>query len=279
MDAAVRDAAIAAEPDRYLAATLAPRQAQRPLAILAAFTAELARIPATVSEPMLGSIRLQWWRDTLEAAPAGQRSGHPIADALADITNSHHLDVKLLLAMVDAREFDLSGALHSDDRGLFAYLEATQAHPFRLALAILDVPVSLGDELASAAGRAYGLARALSRMPMLLHNGGLPLTADRLRAAGCDPTELTASSIPLRTAAAVASTAEALAVLTRAEHDKVRSLWPRLPPKARPALLPLAMVEPYLGLNRPLEPLERMSQVSPLTRVARIGLAYMTGRT
>ncbi|MEZ5854858.1 MAG: squalene/phytoene synthase family protein [Hyphomicrobiaceae bacterium] len=278
MDAATRDAAMAAEPDRYLAATLAPRAAQRPLAVVAAFAAELARIPATVSEPMLGSIRLQWWRDTLEAAATGQRSGHPIADALADIANARKLDLTLAQAMIDAREFDLSGGLHTDDTGLFAYLEATEAHPFRLALALLEAPAGCIQAVATSAGRAYGLARALSRMPMLLHNGGLPVTAGRLRSANCDADELTARPLAPKTIAALQEVTKPLTAIARAERDKVRAAWSELPRTARTALLPLAMVEPYLSLNRPLVRLDGMAQVSPLSRTARIGLAYMAGR-
>ena len=55
--AEVRDAAMRGEPDRYLAATLAPPEARADLAAIAAFAAELGRIPATVSESMLGVSR------------------------------------------------------------------------------------------------------------------------------------------------------------------------------------------------------------------------------
>ncbi len=52
------------------------------LAILA-LTDELANVPARVSEPMLGAIRFQWWREALEevfgSAPVRK---HPLAQAL-----------------------------------------------------------------------------------------------------------------------------------------------------------------------------------------------------
>ncbi len=278
MDAAIRDAAMAAEPDRYLAATLAPSHARQPLAVLAAFAAELARIPATVSEPMLGSIRLQWWRDAIEQAPAGERTGHPVADALTGVVRAHHLDTGLLLAMIEAREFDLSGALHSDDQGLLAYLEATEAHPFRLSLAATGVDTPAANELATTAGRAYGLARSLTRLPMLWHNGGLPLTAERLRQAGVDTTALVASPPPAALDAALSPIVTDLAAIARTELAKVRAAWPALTPAARAVLLPLAMVEPYFRLLRHQPRLDRMAQVSPLSRTARIGLAYLMRR-
>ena len=53
-------------PDRYLTALMAPRRVRGSLMALYAFNAELARIPALVSEPALGEIRLQWWRDAVD---------------------------------------------------------------------------------------------------------------------------------------------------------------------------------------------------------------------
>ena len=57
--AAVREAARSLEPDRYLSALLAPLAAREDLITLAAFLGEAARVPAIVSEPMIGEIRLQ----------------------------------------------------------------------------------------------------------------------------------------------------------------------------------------------------------------------------
>ena len=81
MDAALRmDAALAnrlavsvraADPDRYFATLFAPAS-QRPfLFTLYAFHAELARVAETVREPMLGAIRLEWWRESAEVASKG----------------------------------------------------------------------------------------------------------------------------------------------------------------------------------------------------------------
>ena len=53
------------EPERYLAATLAPAPQQSALIALAAYAADLQRIAASATQPLLGEIRLQWWRDSL----------------------------------------------------------------------------------------------------------------------------------------------------------------------------------------------------------------------
>ena len=59
LPAPVRNSARESDPDRYLAALLAPAALTSDLMILAGLGAELARIPAQIREPMMGEIRLQ----------------------------------------------------------------------------------------------------------------------------------------------------------------------------------------------------------------------------
>lgn len=67
---------------RYALPTDRPR-----LAALFAFQVELRRIPLMVSEPPLGEIRLQWWREALdEIVAGGPVRGHPVVEALAAFT-------------------------------------------------------------------------------------------------------------------------------------------------------------------------------------------------
>jgi NADH dehydrogenase [ubiquinone] 1 alpha subcomplex assembly factor 6 len=54
------------DPDRYLTALFAPDRRREGLFALYAFNLEVARAREAVREPMMGLIRLQWWRDALE---------------------------------------------------------------------------------------------------------------------------------------------------------------------------------------------------------------------
>ena len=67
----VRRIARSGDPDRTLAALFAPRGCRADLFALYAFNVELARIAEQVSEPSLGAIRLQWWREALDRAADG----------------------------------------------------------------------------------------------------------------------------------------------------------------------------------------------------------------
>jgi phytoene synthase len=267
------------EPDRYIAATLAPASARPALITLAAFAAELGRIPATVSEPALGDIRLQWWRDGLLAGRDGDLTGHPVCDAMIDAMRRHDLPEPLVAGLIDAREFDLSGGLPEHDEGLFAYLDATEGHLFRMAMQVLGTAGDDAAAIADLAGRAYGIARALGRLPMLLHNGGVVLPASRLHGAGLDPARLTEAPISAAAEAAVARVAGDLGDLARAALRVARDRARALPKGARVALLPLAMVEPYFRAQSGCRLLVEMTEdVSPLARTGRLGWAHLTGR-
>ncbi len=82
---AVASAAKHWEPDRYLAALLAPAAERDALLALAAYSAELARVTfAVVREPAMGVIRLQWWRDAL-TLPEENSAGSEVADAVRGV--------------------------------------------------------------------------------------------------------------------------------------------------------------------------------------------------
>ncbi|MGD9804667.1 MAG: squalene/phytoene synthase family protein [Hyphomicrobiaceae bacterium] len=266
------------EPDRYIAATLAPPNVRPTLAAIAAFAAEIARIPSLVSEPLLGEIRLQWWHDALAEGRRGRLSGHPVADALIAAANQCNLPSDLLDAVVDARELDLAGGMPQDDAGLEAYLKASEGDVFLLSFCALGGERRDVEDVARLAGYAYGISRALCRLPILLHNGGMILPADRLKRAGIDPAQLASQPVPQPVNDAVRRVAnemqgEALKALARARAQAVR-----LDARLRPVLLPLAMVGPYFQVQSNRRILIEPAEISPVRRVVRIGLAHLTGR-
>ena len=280
---ALRDAARRDEPDRTLAALLAPAY-QLDLLALAAFAAEISRIPATVSDPLIGEIRLQWWRDAIEAGARGEATGHPIADAIGSTLRARGLSPGRFLAIIDARAFDLSGALHADEDALVAYFAATEGSLFALGQAVLGGHL-LPEHLIGKAGLAFGLARALGRLPALLHNGGFPVPETLLAAHGVSSNQLAERPFAAVTVAGVDRAAKVLADRARTALVAVRAGLASPAQGDEPcgvsaALLPLAMVEPYLraqdgiGFRR----LEHIAEVLPLKRVWCLAKARLTGR-
>ncbi|MEM6441708.1 MAG: squalene/phytoene synthase family protein, partial [Pseudomonadota bacterium] len=98
-----------ADPDRWSTARLAGPLAPRLTAIYA-FNLEVARIPSVVSEPTLGEIRLQWWRDAIQENFDGKPPRrHEIVEPLAAAIRDAALPQDHFEALLDARSYDLAG--------------------------------------------------------------------------------------------------------------------------------------------------------------------------
>ena len=163
------------DPDRYFSALFAPAGQRQFLFALYAFNRELAHIGETVREPMLGEIRLAWWRETLDGARANAPRPHHVARALAATLAANDLPAPLFDAMIDARQFDLLDGTFADSANRDAYVDATSANLMRLAARILGAGDRF-DDLAREAGAAYGLAgllrnRAVGRGRSFLADG------------------------------------------------------------------------------------------------------------
>jgi phytoene synthase len=272
----VRAAARAGEPDRYLAALLAPSRVREDLTALAALSAELARVPRAVREPMMGELRLQWWRDALRMQDERLRTGHPVADAMRAAVRRHDLPLPLLLDVVEGRSVELEGGPMSSEESFRAYLNKIEGAPFVLAARVLAVPGAAVAAAAAEAGYAYGLARLLLRLPEALSRGRLPLPRSRLEQADVSPRQLLAGQSGRNVERLLAS----LCSEARAALSLARQHAPKLPRSGHIAFLPLAAVESYLrALERPgRDPLRETASLAPMTRVWRIGVAYWLGR-
>ena len=114
--------------DILLAANYAPIEQRTGLLALYGFAAELARIPEQVSEPPLGLIRLQWWREALgEIFGTGAVRAHPIVELLAISFRGVVPDGfrQQLSAMIDAHEVLLSIDPFTDEKQTINFFQQT----------------------------------------------------------------------------------------------------------------------------------------------------------
>lgn len=158
------------DPDRYFAALFAPAEKRRLLFALYAFNHELVRVAEAVREPMMGEIRLQWWRETLESAREGKPRAHDGSRALAKLFARIDLPDSLFDAMIDARALDFARESALDQQSLDRYLDATSSNLMRLAARILGAN-DTHDDLAREAGIAYGLAGLIRSAPFYRTRG------------------------------------------------------------------------------------------------------------
>ena len=167
--------------DRYLTLLFAPRRARPALAALYAFNLECARaVSAGGQQPLLGQMRLQWWRDGL-----AENRAHPVLTALADEIERGQFPLAQLHGLLAARERDLTDQPFATLAQVVAQAEATGG-----ALAALAVPKLAAGYLdaARAAGTAYALAGMLRAIPYQQpgrgYQGRLCLPQDLLAAQG-----------------------------------------------------------------------------------------------
>lgn len=124
-----------------------------PLSMVLQFDRRLARIVARTTEPMLGQMRLAWWREAL-GKPMSQR---PKGDAVLDGLGVHWQDREAaLVRMVDAWEVLVTSERLGPDQAA-AFAEGRGA--FFAALAPLDAGPATTRRLA-AMGVRWALADA-----------------------------------------------------------------------------------------------------------------------
>ena len=274
LDSEVRATARGRAFDRYLAALLAPRALRASLITLAAYAGELDVIPERVSEPMLGEIRLQWWRDELDRLrTGGVASGHPVADRLADLVRREDAPLAYLTGMADARAFDLGGTAMPDVGALEAYARKTEGAHGRIVAWLAGGQAS-ALKAAELAGTAYGMVRTVA-MSGRLHALGAPVLGAHDGATGVSNGMDAPSRANGVTLAEALARADGLMRQAR-EQARLGGSGPWIV-----AMLPGALVGAYAQAARRLGEeglLQAAGEPGPLTRVSRLWLARVSGR-
>jgi len=263
----VRRIARAGDPDRALAALFAPRAARADLFALCAFNVELARIAEQVSEPELGAIRLQWWREALERAAKGEATGHPVVDALGETLRRRELSRRRIEALIDARSFDVATKIMPDWNALEAYLRDTAGALFALGAECLGA-CGTSLEASSQAALAYGLTGLMRALPVHAVSGRVYLPADALYRHGTSPERVLAGTTSEGLLAVLAE----LRGKAKDALGEARCHVAQLDPSAQAAFLPLCLVEPYLAAlgKAKRDPLREIADINPLYRLWRM---------
>lgn len=186
--------------DRYLTTLYAPPAVRGGLLALHALDLELAEVARSTTEPMLGQIRLAWWREQLQGLDAGSRPAQPILTALAE----HLLAQGMRAASLEPLE-DAYLALLDDE------IDAHARHRRRLFGAAAELLTAAPSEAAEALGEGWAIvdvarsgravgSEALQRAAVLLEPAHLPRDARPLAAlatlARHDLASLAAGQLP-----------------------------------------------------------------------------------
>ena len=149
--------------DRFLTGLFAPPAIREDLFALYAFNHEIAKTRESVSEPMVGRIRLQWWREALDGIVANEPRKHEVVEALHRAQQSG-LKIDSLRPLIDAREFDLDETAPATLDELVAYARKTSGGLSRIAASLMeidDAETLAAVEHAGTAHAVVGLIRAI----------------------------------------------------------------------------------------------------------------------
>ncbi|MEQ8334107.1 squalene/phytoene synthase family protein [Nisaea sp.] len=126
------------DPDRFRFALFAPARHREAVFTLFAFNHEVAKTRDSVSETMIGAIRLQWWRDSIDGIYAGTPRQHEVIGPLAACIAAYDLPRAPFDDLINARERDLEDRPMEDLAETERYLRATTAPLVTLLSAIVD---------------------------------------------------------------------------------------------------------------------------------------------
>ena len=230
--------------DRYLTAMFAPPAVRGALIGLYAFNAEVARIREVTSEPLIGQMKLEWWRGVISSVYDGGDvpQGNPVVDGVQDLIKAHRLSRAHFDELLNWRAEDMAEEAPKDVLALEAYAEGTSARLLWLALEILDVR----DEESLAAARHVGIAWALTGIirAVLFHARGnrSMLPQDLMGArnlAGQD-------ALRQKNADKISEVIEKIGSVARLHLNKAGSYRWQVDRRAIPALLLGVLVDQYL---------------------------------
>lgn len=237
------------DPDRFLTALFAPPGERESVFALYALNSEIARVAETVSEPLIGMMRLQWWRDRLADIydGSGAPAGHPVAEAVEVAIRQHDLPREQFERMIDARENDLDSEAIPDRESLTVYAEGTGGTVAVLVRHALNgAPSASALEATKNVGTAYALAGILRAAVFHAHHGRTYLPVEELANRGTSVEAV----MERRVDAGIRAVVEDIAAEAVRLIGAARTLDPRPGRHSVAAQLPAVLAEGYLARLR-----------------------------
>jgi len=263
------------DADRYLTVLFAPAERREALFAVYAFNLEIARVREAVREPMMGMIRLQWWRDALAEIGQGKIRAHEVVRPLAQAIADHQLDLVLFERLIAARERDLDLEPPADLPSLVDYARNSAGLLTQLALDVLGKPAVEVREAGQAAGIALSLTGLLRSVAFHAAQRRIYLPADLMRDAGITPGQL----IERGSQQALRPVIEAVAGEAARWSQKARKASGVTRPYL-PAFLPLTLADLYRRrlIAAGFDPFDPRVQQAPPWRVWSLALHWALGR-
>ncbi|CAG8504199.1 9508_t:CDS:2 [Paraglomus brasilianum] len=228
--------------ENYLISAFYPKEARPAHVAVRAFNLEIAMVRENVSNPHIGSMRMQFWRETIDGVFKGNPPRHPIALILSDVLKRSRLSPLFFKRVIDERALHLSDLPCMTIKDLESYGENTSSCLLYLHLESLGIRDLQADHAASHIGKAIGIASVLRAFPYLASKRRMMVPVDVLAKYNISQEEVFRSG-------RVEGLADAIFEVATTAHDHLitaRSFLPRVPKQAISVLLPAVSCESYL---------------------------------
>lgn len=232
------------DPDRYWTLLLT-RPVHRPaLTALYAFNLELARIPDQISEPAMGAIRLQWWRETVDSLATPPVRSHPVAQALAETAAADQGWLRPMLHdLIDARAADIASDGPADFADVLAYADGTAGGLSEAAARLCGAEQPAARHAARQVGRAWALVGLIRAFGFHADVQRAHIPREALAQAGVNPVTVYRGTFD----PALAPIFTAMTTAARDALDAARAQRAAVPRPARAPLSLSVLVDHYLA--------------------------------
>ena len=173
--AVFRDELRSLDGDLFLCHLFTPEQKRTDMLTLYSIYADSARIASIVSEPMLGAIRYQWWREIIDGK-------HVDTAPVSGFLETSSLLRNLLHDMINAREalFDNENPTLSDIEQAAKVIGEVF---MKAAINVLDGEDAQEDNLLNVAGSGFELLRLSSTYPADMQDNLIASAQEKLQTA------------------------------------------------------------------------------------------------
>lgn len=277
-------------PDQYCTEKAAPRgstlhyallftpaEPRRAATAVLAFRQEVASVVSEVSDPGVARTKLEWWREEVGRAFAGNPQ-HPVTRALAPHLGTRHLASEQFLEVVDGAELDLDHAEYASHRELGLYCHMVGGIVWMLAAEALGHSERQTLRAAQRLGSAMQLADLIGSVRDDARRGHIRLPADEMERMSVTRAMLYApeTSVPLRAL---------LTVELRRAQEQFQQALDLLPDADRERQRPAVVLAAIYGATLKemerdgLRVLERQVSLTPLRKLwITLSTAWREGR-
>lgn len=147
---------------KYITSLFAKEAIRNDLLTIYAFDSEISRIPFISTEPMIGLIRLTFWKENIEKLYNGVKPTEPILSEIMQLKDKYTIPQELFVNIIEAKEY----LVEREILGSFAAMKENSIKGTGSLFKIISIisGENLQDDIIEEIALAYDLAISLLKM-------------------------------------------------------------------------------------------------------------------